>query len=176
MKSHLIIFSHGKDSEPWGSKIIALAACARELGYQAESVDYRGIDDPRERVNALMNFAKPLRPASMPGPILVGSSLGGHVCTAASVDLCASGLFLMAPAFFMPGYEQYTPKPALCPIAIVHGWNDDIVPIDNSIRYAREHHATLHAIDSDHRMTAQIDMIVACFKLFLNRLVNSPAE
>lgn len=166
MKSRLIIFSHGKDSEPWGSKITALAACARELGYQAESVDYRGIDDPRERVSKLLDAAKSLGPE----PVLVGSSLGGHVATAASTELRASGLFLMAPAFYMPGYEQYTPKPASCPIAIIHGWNDDIVPIENSIRYAREHLATLHVINADHRMTAQIDMIVACFKLFLDEL------
>jgi len=166
MKQPLIIFSHGKDSEPWGAKITALAAAAREAGYQAESVDYRGMDDPRERVGALLAFGKPLDAR----PVLVGSSLGGHVATAASIELQATGLFLMAPAFYMPGYEQYTPKPAACPITIIHGWNDDIVPVENSIRYAREHHATLHAIDSDHRMTAQIDMIVACFKLFLNGL------
>jgi alpha/beta superfamily hydrolase len=170
MKHRLIIFSHGKDSEPWGSKIIALANCARELGFAAESIDYRGMDDPRERVTALLDFARPLNAK----PILAGSSLGGHVATTASIELQASGLFLMAPAFYMPGYEQYTPQPAPCPITIVHGWSDDIVPIDNSIRYAREHRATLHAIDADHRMTARIDMIVACFKLFLHELPYEP--
>jgi len=161
-----IIFSHGKDSEPWGSKITVLAACARELGFEVDSVDYRGIDDPRQRVITLLHFAKPLNAR----PILVGSSLGGHVATTASVELRATGLFLMAPAFYMPGFEQYTPRPASCPISIVHGWNDDIVPIDNSIRYAREHKATLHVINSDHRMTEQIDIITACFKLFLTGL------
>jgi len=166
MKQPLIIFSHGKDSEPWGAKITALATVARDSGYQAESVDYRGMDDPRERVSALLKFAKPLNAK----PVLVGSSLGGHIATAASIELQAAGLFLMAPAFYMPGFEQYTPKPAACPITIIHGWNDDIVPVDNSIRYAREHRATLHVIDSDHRMTAQIDMIVACFNLFLRNL------
>jgi len=166
MKQRLVIFSHGKDSEPWGAKITALAAVARDAGFQAESVDYRGIDDPRERVSALLKFAAPLDAK----PILVGSSLGGHVATAASIELQATGLFLMAPAFYMPGYEQYTPQPADCPISIIHGWNDDIVPVDNSMRYAHEHRATLHVIDSDHRMTAQIDMIVACFNLFLRNL------
>lgn len=166
MKQPLIIFSHGKDSEPWGAKIKALASIARDAGYQAESVDYRGMDDPRQRVTALLEFAKPLNAR----PVLVGSSLGGHVATAASIELQATGLFLMAPAFYMPGYEQYTPKPAGCPITIIHGWNDDIVPVDNSIRYAREQRATLHVIDSDHRMTAQIDMIAACFNLFLRNL------
>ena len=167
MQQRLIIFSHGQDSEPWGIKITVLAGCARDMGFQAESVDYRSSNDPQRRVQMLLDYAKPLAAQ----PILVGSSLGGHVATAASIELKASGLFLMAPAFYMPGYEQYTPKPTNCPIAIVHGWSDDIVPIDNSIRYAREHRATLHAIDADHRMTAQIDMIAACFKLFLQALV-----
>ena len=166
MSQPLIIFSHGKDSEPWGSKITVLAACARDAGFGVESVDYRSTNDPLERVNMLLNFAKPLHAQ----PILVGSSLGGHVATAASIELQARGLFLMAPAFYMPGYEQYTPQPARCPITIVHGWNDDIVPIDNSIRYAREHRATLHAIDADHRMTARLDMIAGYFKLFLREL------
>lgn len=166
MKKPLLIFSHGQDSEPWGTKITVLAQCARELGYQVESVDYRSTNDPLERVNMLLNFARPLNAQ----PVLVGSSLGGHVATAASIALHARGLFLMAPAFYMPGFEQYTPQPAQCPITIVHGWGDDIVPIDNSIRYAREHRATLHAIDADHRMTAQLDMIAECFKLFLRAL------
>jgi len=166
MTQPTVVFSHGKDSEPWGSKIVALAACAREAGYQVESVDYRGMDDPAQRVSKLLSIAKPLNAR----PVLVGSSLGGHVATAASIELQATGLFLMAPAFYMPGFEQYTPKPAACPINIVHGWNDDIVPIENSVRYARENLATLHAINSDHRMTAQIDMIAAYFKLFLNEL------
>ena len=47
---------------------------------------------------------------------------------------------------------------------------DDVVPIDNSIRYAREHRATLHAIDSDHRMTANIQDIVRFLKIFLDNL------
>ena len=39
--------------------------------------------------------------------ILVGSSMGGYVSTVASVSLKPAGLFLMAPAFYMPiGREQ----------------------------------------------------------------------
>jgi fermentation-respiration switch protein FrsA (DUF1100 family) len=52
---------------------------------------------------------------------------------------CA-GVFVLAPAFFMPGYEQYTPQPPPgCPVTIVHGWNDTVVPPENSVRYARQH-------------------------------------
>lgn len=166
MTEPIIVFSHGKDSEPWGTKIIAMAEVARELGYRVESVDYRGIDDPQARVPALLEFAKRLPTA----PVLAGSSLGGYVSAAASVELKARGLFLLAPAFYMPGYEEYTPQPAACPISIVHGWHDDIVSVNNSIRYAREHRATLQVLDSDHRLLDQIPAVVSYLQLFLRSL------
>jgi len=143
---------------------VAMAQIARECGYRVESVDYRGMADPAARVAKLQAFCR----EQCERPVLVGSSMGGHVATAVSVEARARGLFLLAPAFYMPGYEQFTPKPAACPIAIVHGWCDDVVPIDSSIRYAREHRATLHAIDADHRMTANIGAIVRFLKLFLD--------
>jgi pimeloyl-ACP methyl ester carboxylesterase len=171
MTEPIVVFSHGQDSEPWGSKVLAMAVRARALGFRAESVDYRGIDDPQLRVDKLLAFCKDL--PQQTGPVLVGSSLGGHVATAASIELNARGLFLLAPAFYMPGYEHYTPKPAACPIAIVHGWRDAIVPVDNSIRYAREQHATLHVLDADHRMLAQVNTITDYFELFLSALAGA---
>lgn len=166
MSQPIIVFSHGQDGEPWGTKIVAMAEVARGAGYRVESVDYRGMADPAARVAKLREFCKTL-PAA---PVLVGSSMGGHVATAVSIEAPARGLFLLAPAFYMPGYEQYTPKPAACPIVIVHGWNDDIVPVDNSIRYAREHKCRLHIIDSDHRLTADIRDINEYLAQFLARL------
>lgn len=164
MKPSTIIFSHGKDSEPWGGKIIAMAERARLRGYRAESVDYRGMDDPQARVRKLLEFAH-----AVDGEMLLaGSSLGGHVAAAAATQLKARGLFLLAPAFYMPGFEQFTPQAIECPISIVHGWRDDIVPAANSIRYAREHHATLQLIDADHRMLQNIKQVVAYFDLFLD--------
>jgi hypothetical protein len=80
-----VVFSHGKESGPWGTKINAMAAVARDLSVGVESVDYRGIDDPGERVQKLMSagleFAQPL--------VLVGSSMGGHVSAAAATPLRA---------------------------------------------------------------------------------------
>jgi pimeloyl-ACP methyl ester carboxylesterase len=172
MTQPIIVFSHGQDGEPWGGKIVAMAEVARDAGYQAESVDYRGMPDPWARVEKLLAFCQALGQSPTNGPVLVGSSMGGHVATAASTPVNARGLFLLAPAFYMPGFEQFTPQPAACPITIVHGWNDDVVPVDNSIRYAREHRARLHVIDSDHRMTVNIRDItqyLAQFLLQLNR-------
>jgi hypothetical protein len=52
----------------------------------------------------------------------------------------------------------------------VHGWNDDIVPADNSIRYARQYKCTLHMLDSDHRLTANLAEVCDLLDRFLRRL------
>ena len=158
-----VVFSHGKESGPWGAKISALAEIARAEGWQPESVDYRGIDNPHERVTRLLAYCRDLQGRL----VLVGSSMGGHVATAGSRLLRAAGLFLMAPAFYMPGFEDLTPQPPKCPITIVHGWHDDVVPVDHSLRFAREHHATLHLLDTDHRMQDRIRDIGYQFEYFL---------
>lgn len=158
-----VVFSHGKESGPWGSKITALAAVARTLGTAVESVDYQGIDDPRLRVAKLVEIG-----AGLPGPlVLVGSSMGGHVSAAAAVPLGARALFLLAPAFYMPGFEIHTPRDMPCAAAIVHGWNDAIVPVTNSFRWAGEERATLHVLDSDHRLIDRISDIEVLFREFL---------
>jgi pimeloyl-ACP methyl ester carboxylesterase len=167
MSSQYIVFSHGQDGEPWGSKILAMAKVARTHGLQVESVDYRGMDDPAARVGKLLEFCK-----GLPGKLLlVGSSLGAHVCMTAAGQVPARGVFVLAPAFFMPGYEQYTPvPPAGCPVTIVHGWNDTIVPPENSVRYAHQYRSTLHLIDSDHRLSANVDEVCEFLDRFLRRL------
>lgn len=163
-----VCFSHGKESGPWGSKIAAMADLARDRGLTVESIDYRGMDDPAARVDKLVAHCAPLdRPL-----VLVGSSLGGHVAAAASARLPGvQGLFLLAPAFFMPGYEEHTPVPAARRLAIVHGWRDDVVPPANSIRFAAQHRAALHLIDGDHRLSDKIFEINRYFDWFLDDLL-----
>jgi pimeloyl-ACP methyl ester carboxylesterase len=165
MQRH-VVFSHGKASGPWGNKISALAEVARDEGYEVESVDYRGLDDPRERVTRLLAFCRNFQGRL----VLVGSSMGGHVCTAGSRLLRAEGLFLLAPAFYMPGYEELTPPPPDCPITIMHGWRDEVVPVANSIRFARRYGAMLHVVDSDHRLQDRIGDMLVFFEHFLVRL------
>lgn len=167
MSRTAIVFSHGKDGEPWGPKIVAMAEVARRHGLQIESLDYRGMDDPAARVAKAIEFCRGL---TIP-PILVGSSLGGHVSAAVSAHLPTRAMFLLAPAFFMRGFEQFTPTPAQCPIAIVHGWNDTVVPVENSIRFAQLHKATLHVVDSDHRLSSSIGEICELLDAFLARVL-----
>ena len=161
-----VVFSHGQESGPWGTKIKSMAATVQKLGCRAESIDYQGIAEPSDRVDKLIaecaNVEEPL--------VLVGSSMGGHVATAAATKVGAVGLFVLAPAYYMPGYESLTPPAPDMSIAIVHGWNDDVVPVENSIRFAKECNASLHILDADHRLTANIDDINGLLTRFIESL------
>lgn len=161
-----VIFSHGQESGPWGKKIRAMAERIKGFGYSADSIDYQGIADPTARVDKCIEECRGINDAL----ILVGSSMGGHVATAAAQELGAAGLFVLAPAYFMEGYEDLTPPPPSLPICIVHGWHDDIVPVENSIRYARQCSATLHLVDGDHRLTANIDEINEYLEQFIRKV------
>ena len=161
-----IIFSHGQESGPWGTKIRAMAEMVRGLGFQADSIDYQGMADPTDRVEKLVDACADIDDKL----VLVGSSMGGHVATAAATRTGAAGLFVLAPAYYMPGYEKLTPTAPNLPITIVHGWHDDIVPVENSIRYAREAAATLILVDGDHRLTANIGDINNYLRLFIEAI------
>lgn len=162
----IVVFSHGQESGPWGTKIRAMADAVRALGYVAESIDYRGIADPAERVRTLVTACREFDDSV----VLVGSSMGGHVATAAACTVGAAGLFVLAPAYYMPGYEAHTPAAPDVPITIVHGWRDDVVPVENSIRFACECRATLHVVDGDHRLTGNIDEINCYLAHFIRQL------
>ncbi len=161
-----VIFSHGQESGPWGTKIQSMAELVKSIGCSADSIDYQGIADPTDRVSKLIAECADIDDSL----VLVGSSMGGHVATAAAAELNAAALFVLAPAYFMPGYEELTPTPPEIPIAIVHGWDDDVVPVENSIRFAAACNAALHILDGDHRLTENIDEINYYLKRFIETL------
>jgi pimeloyl-ACP methyl ester carboxylesterase len=163
-----VIFSHGQESGPWGTKIQAMAETVRGIGCEADSIDYRGIADPTERVHHLLDSCGDIDDAL----VLVGSSMGGHVATAAASELNAAGLFVLAPAYYMPGYEELTPTAPGMPVCIVHGWRDDVVQVENSIRFAQSCHAELHILDGDHRLTENIDEINYYLTRFIEKIVS----
>lgn len=158
-----VVFSHGQESGPWGKKIAALAEVARAEGYEAHSVDYRGIDEPRARVSKLVDFCKELSGDL----VLVGSSMGGYVAVASASLLHARGLFLMAPALYMEGLPELRQGVLDCPASIVHGWSDEVIPFEHSVRFAQTYRAALHLVDGDHRLHTQIRVIQNLFEYFL---------
>jgi predicted alpha/beta-hydrolase family hydrolase len=161
-----VCFSHGQESGPWGMKIRAMADVARSSGWTADSLDYQGVQKPLDRVAMLVGYARD----QDENLVLVGSSMGGFVATLAASQVGARGLFLLAPAFYLPGYEEHLPEPPACPTAIVHGWRDDIIPWQGSTRFGSDSGARVLLVDGDHRLTANIGVIRKFFSIFLDEL------
>jgi pimeloyl-ACP methyl ester carboxylesterase len=158
-----VVFSHGLEGSPWGRKIAALAEIARSEGYEPESVDCRGVSSPRERLAKLVETCRDLSGEI----VLVGSSLGGYVALSAASLLHARGIFLMAPAIYSEGLPPLRDKVIDCPVTVVHGWHDETVPYEDSLRFARQYNAALHLLDGDHRLHRQIRVLSYLFEQFL---------
>ncbi len=129
-----VVFSHGLDGSPFSTKIRALYEIAEGEGFEVAAVDYRGITDPDERVQMLSDFCRDFSGHL----VLAGSSLGGYVSLAAAPTLHARGVFLMAPSIYMPGIPALRRGVPTCPIALVHGWRDEVIPYEQSMRFAKE--------------------------------------
>jgi len=161
----LVVFAHGQESGPWGSKISHLAAIARHCGYAVDSPDYSDLEDAPARVERLLE----LRPTGAP-LVLYGSSMGGYVAAMACRQLQADGLFLLAPALYLPGYPGDA-EGCRDNTVVVHGWRDDIVSCEQSLRFARARHAALHLVADGHRLIDSLDFIGALFERQLRSLV-----
>jgi len=160
-----VYFSHGKESGPWGTKIKRLAVIAEERGCSVESVDYTDTMDPDLRVERLLEVLA----REEADFVLVGSSMGGYVSLVASESVNAKAVFLMAPALYIPGWEKQAYHSRSSHIEIVHGWSDDVIPVEHSIRYAREADCTLHLISGDHALNDVLAVVEDLFERFLDR-------
>ena len=163
MQNCTVYFAHGRESGPWGTKIRALAKVAETLGCRVFSRDDSDTCDPDLRTRRLIEDVR-----TIDGPVvLVGSSMGGYVVTVASRVIQPVGLFLMAPALGMPGYAEPRPEPHARQLSVVHGWDDDVVPFDKVLEFARSHQAVLHLIPAGHALVEQIDWLTRNFADFL---------
>ena len=163
----LAIFAHGKESGPWGGKIKYLAHVATLRGYRAVSVDYTDMLSADDRVRRLLetDFGEYDR------LVLAGSSMGAYVSTLASKYLRPAGLFLLAPAFGLPGYNVQKPVPYAQQTAVVMGWQDDVIPLENVASFAREHSAEYHVFADGHRLLNVLPEIGGIFDRFLERIL-----
>lgn len=169
MQNFTVIFAHGRESGPWGTKIRALAKAAERKGCKIVSRDDSDTRDPELRVTRLLAEVE-----AMEGPIvLVGSSMGGYVATVASKTVSPVGLFLMAPALGLPGYAVQTPAPLAQELTVIHGWDDGVVPLEPVVAFAREHKAMCHLVPADHTLVEQLDWLVMLFDTFLDRCMKS---
>ena len=160
-----VIFSHGKESGPWGTKIRRLAEIAKGRGVSVESLDYTHTMDPDNRVEQLLETLS----TETEDFLLAGSSMGGYVALVASQQVIARGVFLMAPALYIPGYACQDYASISPHVEIIHGWNDDIIPVENSIRYARDAGCLLNIVNGNHALDDVLDLVDQQFSGFLDR-------
>ncbi len=166
MEQAYLCWAHGLDADPWGVKSKAMAEEARKTGLQLDALDFRGMADPDQRVDKIIAHLRDKQ-----GPIvLAGSSMGGYVSAAAAQEIELAGLFLVAPAFYLPGYRKHVFFNLPDKIEVVHGWKDEVIPVDNSIRFSKLHNASLHIVRGDHRLSGLADEVAALFGRFLHTL------
>ena len=145
-------------------KHIALADVAKRHGFMFISPDYQASNDPDLRVKQLLSMDL----SAYREIVLVGSSMGAYVATVASEIIKPKGLFLIAPAFYLPGYQCTEFKPHADRIEVFHGWQDDVVPPENAWRFCQQHRASLHMLDADHRLLSILPIMADAFDRFLS--------
>ena len=169
MKS-TVILSHGLESGPQATKVSALAEVCDALGWTSVRPDYRDIDARRDPSALDARIARALEHAPADGRLVfAGSSMGAFISGFASIRHACAGLFLLALPTGIPGYPHAFVA-ADAPTALVHGWHDELCPVDAAIEFARQRGATLHLVDDDHRLGAHVAFCADLFRRFLASL------
>jgi pimeloyl-ACP methyl ester carboxylesterase len=168
----IVIFLHGLESGPEGFKIQAMRRVAESMGWSTLAPDFRGMPDPEQRTQYLLKLlpvGETIR--------LVGSSLGGYVA-ARTVELASSnlrieGVFLLCPAFDLPGYPLARPAQQLRgqAVRIVHGRHDEVVPLAHSLRAAEAWQCPLLVTEDDHPVHKSIELISSFLADWLSQKV-----
>jgi len=99
--------------------------------------------------------------------------MGAYVATVAAETLKPGGLFLLAPAFYLPGYQRTEFNPPVDYTLVIHGWQDDIVPPEHSWRFCQTHRICLKMLNADHRLISKLPELAEEFDQFLTGLMKS---
>ena len=165
------ILSHGLESGPDATKVTAMAAVAEQRGWRTIRPDYRDLDAAHGLEAAPMRLGRLLEAAkSVEGPlVLAGSSFGAFVSGLASLQVETKGLFLLALPLMLRGHDTRFDA-ASVPTAIVHGWDDELIPARAVIDFAEARRATLHLVADTHRLSDHVEDTAIWFGHFLDRL------
>ncbi len=148
-----IAFLHGLESGPHGRKYQSLAARWPDV----LAPDCEGVRDVETRV-AIVSDA-----LAGQGPLLlVGSSFGGLVAALLADkpgDLDIRGVVLCAPALHVPAADVIQRRAHSC--VVIHGTEDDIVPVTASRAFAARLGCTLIEVTDGHRLASSGDVLLA---------------
>ena len=143
-ETHLI-FLHGQESNSQGSK----ARLLRQLFPKMLIPDFTGTLE--ERMAALYPIL-----GNESGWTIIGSSFGGLM---GALFTCqrpqqVRKLVLLAPALTLPEFSASLPAPVDVPTIILHGTQDDIVPLEPTRKLAAQVFRNLehHSVEDGHRL------------------------
>jgi alpha/beta superfamily hydrolase len=170
MRGHIIL-SHGLNSSPTAAKVGAMAKVAQSLGWTTELPDYRDIDARGEigEVSARLERLLDRAQAATPPLVLAGSSMGAFISALASLEVECVGLFLVAPPVVLEGYPQSLDA-ELVPTTVIHGWDDELIPAGDVVRWAQVRNDRLIMVDDTHRLEHHVDFCAEEFGRFLTAL------
>ncbi|MET0329592.1 MAG: hypothetical protein ABW163_12615 [Luteimonas sp.] len=169
------ILSHGFESGPDATKVVALSDAAERLGWTHERPDYTDLDAKREvsplgdvaaRIERLQRLAMD---AASRGPlVLAGSSLGAWIAGHVSLQVPVAGLFLMAPPVRLDAAHPL--QAAEVPLSVVHGWDDELIPAADVVGWTCARRGRLLLVDDTHRLSAHVDASADAFAALLRSI------
>jgi predicted esterase len=167
-----ILFLHGLESGPHGNKYKSLCAA----GHGVTAPDTEGVTDLEERTTAARAALD-----SMDAPvIIVGSSYGGLTACLlwnsifALPDLAAKvgGVVLLAPALHHgQSLPECHPK-----TVILHGTQDEVVPLQTSLDYGSTHGVEVHRVDDEHPLANSHDVTLGLIDAAVGRMSGAVAQ
>lgn len=166
-----VILSHGSDSGPDATKVSVLAALAESLGWRTQRPDYR-TDDARGHAGSVAPRIARLRAtieALDTPPLLVGSSMGAFVSGLVTLDVPVAGLLLLATPSEIPGYARAFDLVPGVPTLLIHGWRDEVCPLQGVYAFSARRRLPMLVLDDDHRLGASMDAIVVQFRQMLEQ-------
>lgn len=154
-----LAFFHGLESGPHGTKYEALQSLP--LGVQAPDFRFAPTLDQRMAIARAWLGSDPA--------FIVGSSFGGLVAARLAQEHpdLVRGYLLCAPAVHTPEGKAIQTVPHHA--AILHGLNDDVIPIHESRDFAAKFGIPLVQVIDDHRLTQSLDWMVALTNLLYTK-------
>jgi pimeloyl-ACP methyl ester carboxylesterase len=148
----LRIFIHGLESNNQGTKAVYF----RKNFPGMLTPNFPGpLDERMAKLQAILSGKNDI--------LMVGSSFGGLMASifATGNEPSVSRLILLAPAINLMEFTPYREKKILMPVHIYHGRQDEVIPISDVEKVAKQVFSTLtfHAIDDDHYLHKTFEKI-----------------
>lgn len=145
-----VLFLHGKEGNPEGSKVLYL----KSMGYEVFCPAYntgKGDPDFGKYVPGCVEVAKRALRDFRPD-VVVGSSFGGAVLLQLLQEgVCRVPSILMAGAGILYGKAAKLPHDVA--VTLIHGTEDGIIPYEHSILLVKGHpNANLVLLSDNHRL------------------------